>query len=40
MQNLPDKPAGETNFGFDYIPEPINILLDVKDRQRRGKGDP
>lgn len=33
MKDIPNKPAGEINLGFDYIPEPIDILPDFKDRQ-------
>ena len=33
MKSLPDRSIGVTNLGFDHVPKPINIFLDVKHRQ-------
>jgi len=39
-KNLPDRSIGVMNLGFDHVPKPINIFLDIKHRQRHGTSDP
>jgi len=39
-KNLPDRSIGVMNLGFDHVPKPINIFLDIKHRQRHGASDP
>jgi len=38
--NLPDRSVGVMNLGFDHIPKPIDIFLDVEHRQRHGTSEP
>ena len=39
-KNLPDRSIGVMNLGFDHVPKPVNIFLDIKHRQRHGASDP